>query len=80
VGRLERELDKERSQSHAKATGLQRRLEEALQRAAEAAKAAEEQRLVLAAMQRDAEADRADAARRERGLRGELEQAQVRPH
>ena len=79
VGRLERELNKERTSAQARTTTMQRRLEEALKKVAAAAKDKESHCLAIDAARRAHEADLADASKREKRLQSELANTQVLP-
>lgn len=77
VGRLERELNKERTTAQARTTTMQRRLEEAQKKVAAAAQENEAHVLALDAARRAHEADLSDATKREKRLQTELASTQV---
>lgn len=77
VGRLERELNKERSSAQARSTTMQRRLEEALKQVSAAAKDNESHCLAFDAARRAHESDLSDASKREQRLKSELASTQV---
>lgn len=77
VGRLERELNKERTSAQARTSTMQRRLEEALKKVAAAAKDNESHCLAIDAARRAHEADLQDASKREKRLQSELANTQV---